>query len=120
MDSSSAISSTVSLTDNAPMLCSRFSILVVPGMGTTSFPWWRTQANASCEVVHPFFVASSLILSYMILLCSRFSGCNLGNCTAVTGCTAWALLMVDADASDNPTYLILPSSTSFFSSPIYY
>ncbi|MFS8009069.1 hypothetical protein Hanom_Chr14g01280211 [Helianthus anomalus] len=80
MDSSSAISSAVSLTDNAPMLCSRFSILVVPGMGTTSFPWWRTQANASCEVVHPFFVASSLILSYMILLCSRFSGCNLGKC----------------------------------------
>ncbi|KAF5768531.1 hypothetical protein HanXRQr2_Chr14g0637501 [Helianthus annuus] len=41
------------------------------------------------------------------------------NCTAVIGCTTCALLMVDADASDNPTYLILPSSTSFFSSPIY-
>ncbi|MFS8008422.1 hypothetical protein Hanom_Chr14g01272641 [Helianthus anomalus] len=40
-------------------------------------------------------------------------------CTAVIGCTACALLMVDADASDNPTYLILPSSTNFFSSPIY-
>ncbi|MFS8009083.1 hypothetical protein Hanom_Chr14g01280351 [Helianthus anomalus] len=62
------------------MLCSKFSILVVPGIGTTSFPWWRTQANASCDVVHPFFVARSLILSYMILLCSRFSGCNLGKC----------------------------------------
>lgn len=40
MDSSSAMPYGVSLTDKAPMFCSRFSILVVPGMGTTSFPWW--------------------------------------------------------------------------------
>ncbi|GKB73675.1 hypothetical protein Tco_0935087 [Tanacetum coccineum] len=39
MHSSSAISSGVSFTDKAPMFCTRFSILVVPGIGTTSFPW---------------------------------------------------------------------------------
>lgn len=38
--------------------------------------------------------------------------------TAVNGWTAWALLIVEAEASDRPTYFIFPSSTSFFSSPI--
>lgn len=37
--------------------------------------------------------------------------------TAVMGWTACALLMVDADASDRPMYLIFPSSTNFFNSP---
>ena len=77
-DSISAISSAVSLTDSAPMFWLKFWILVVPGMGHTSFPWWWTQANASCDVVHPFLVAISLTRSNMVLLCSRFSGWNLG------------------------------------------
>ena len=38
-DSSSAISSGVSFKDRAPMFWLKFSILVVPGMGHTSFPW---------------------------------------------------------------------------------
>ena len=38
-DSSSAISSSVNFTDNAPTFWLKFSILVVPGMGHTSFPW---------------------------------------------------------------------------------
>ena len=38
-DSSSAISSNVSFTDSAPTFWLKFSILVVPGMGNTSFPW---------------------------------------------------------------------------------
>lgn len=40
------------------------------------------------------------------------------SCTAVIGCTAWALRIVEAEASDRPTYFIFPSSTNFFSSPI--
>ena len=39
-------------------------------------------------------------------------------CTAVMGWTACALLIVSGLASDNPMYLIFPSCTSFFSSPI--
>lgn len=39
MNSSSPISSDVSFIDKAPMFCSRFLILVVPGIGHTSFPW---------------------------------------------------------------------------------
>ena len=35
------------------------------------------------------------------------------------GWIACALLIVDAEASDRPMYLILPSATSFLSSPIY-
>jgi hypothetical protein len=38
---------------------------------------------------------------------------------AVMGCTACALRMVDAEASESPRYLTLPSSTSFFISPTY-
>lgn len=41
-------------------------------------------------------------------------------CTALIGCTAWARLIVSALASDNPMYLTIPSSTNFFSSPIYF
>ena len=77
-DSSSTISSGVNLTDKVPMFWLKFSILVVPGMGHTSFPWWWTQANASCDEVHPFLAASSLTRSNMVLLCSKFSGKNLG------------------------------------------
>ncbi|KAF9669485.1 hypothetical protein SADUNF_Sadunf14G0112400 [Salix dunnii] len=51
IDSSSAISSCVSLTDKAPTFWLKFSILVVPGIGHTSSPWWCTQANASCDGV---------------------------------------------------------------------
>ena len=40
------------------------------------------------------------------------------NCTAVMGCSGCALLIVEAEASDRPMYLILPSSTNFLSSPI--
>ena len=78
MDSSSAISSGVSVSDKAPMFWSRFPILVVPGMGHTSSPWWWTQARASCDVVHPFLVAISLTRSKRMLLCSIFSGWNRG------------------------------------------
>ena len=79
-DSSSAISSGVSLIESAPMFWLKFSILVVPGMGQTSFPWWWTQASASCDGVHPFLAAISLTRSNIVLLCSRFSGWNLGRC----------------------------------------
>ena len=77
-DSSSAISSDVSLTDKAPTFWLKFSILVVPGIGHTSFPWWWSQANASCEVVHPFLAAISFTRSNIFWLCSRFSAWNLG------------------------------------------
>ena len=40
-------------------------------------------------------------------------------CTAETGCTACAQLIVSGLASDSPMYLIFPSSTSFLSSPTY-
>lgn len=40
--------------------------------------------------------------------------------TAVIGWTAWALLMVEAEASDKPMYFIFPSSTNFLSSPIFH
>ena len=39
-------------------------------------------------------------------------------CTAVMGWTVCARPIVSGLASDNPMYFILPSSTSFFSSPI--
>lgn len=38
-------------------------------------------------------------------------------CTAVIGCTACALLIVEAEASDKPMYFILPSLTSSLSAP---
>ena len=41
------------------------------------------------------------------------------NCTADMGWTACALLIVEAEASLRPMYFILPSSTSFFISPIF-
>lgn len=78
MDSSSAMSSGVSFTDRAPIFWLKFSILVVPGMGHTSSPWWCTQASASCDGVHCFLAAISLTRSKRCLLCSRFSGWNLG------------------------------------------
>ena len=80
IDSSSAISSGVSLTDKAPTFWLKFSILVVPGIGHTSSPWWCTQANASCDGVHCFLAAISLTRSNSCLLWSRFSGWNLGRC----------------------------------------
>lgn len=76
--SSSAISSGVSFTAKAPMFCFRFSILVVPGIGHTSFPWWWTHASASWAGVHPFLAAISLTRSNAVLLCSMFSGWNRG------------------------------------------
>uniref|UniRef100_A0A6M2F455 Uncharacterized protein n=1 Tax=Populus davidiana TaxID=266767 RepID=A0A6M2F455_9ROSI len=78
IDSSSAISSSVSVTDRAPTFWLKFSILVVPGIGHTSSPWWCTQANASCDEVHCFLAAISLTRSNSCVLCSRFSGWNLG------------------------------------------
>lgn len=83
-DSSSAISSGVSFTDRAPIFWLKFSILVVPGMGHTSFPWWWTQARANWDGVHPFLVARSLTRSNIDLLCSRFSPWNLGR-----NCNSW-------------------------------
>ena len=41
------------------------------------------------------------------------------NWIAVIGWTAWARLIVAAEASERPMYFILPSSTNFFSSPIW-
>ena len=79
-DSSSAISSGVSFTDRAPTFWSKFSIFVVPGMGQTSLPWWWTQANASCDGVHPFLVAIALTRSNIRAFFSRFCGWNLGKC----------------------------------------
>jgi len=40
------------------------------------------------------------------------------NWTVVIGWTAWALRIVDAEASESPMYFIFPSSTNFFISPI--
>lgn len=77
-DSSSAISCGVSFTDRAPTFWLKFSILVVPGIGHTSLPWWWTQASASCDGVHPFLAAISFTRSNMRALVSRFSGWNLG------------------------------------------
>ena len=87
-DSSSAISSGVSFKDRAPMFWLKFSILVVPGMGHTSFPWWWTQARASCDEVQPFLAAMLLTFSNMVLLCSRFSGRNLGR-----DCKQWLKIL---------------------------
>ena len=78
MASSSAMSSGVSFTDKAPMFWLRFSILVVPGMGQTSSPWWWTHARASCAGVQLLLVAIAWTFSKTILLCSRFSSLNLG------------------------------------------
>ena len=77
-DWSSVISSEVSFKDKASMFWLRFSILVVPGMGHTSSPWWWTHASASCAGVHPFFAAISEMCSNISLLCSLFSGLNRG------------------------------------------
>jgi glycerol kinase len=77
-DSSSAISSGESLTDSAPIFWLKFSILVVPGMGHTSAPWWWTQARASWDGVHPFFVAIALIRSNIRAFNLTLSGWNLG------------------------------------------
>lgn len=51
-------------------------------MGTTSSPWWRIHARASCEDVHPCFSANFSIREYKSLFLSKFSPCNLG-------CIAW-------------------------------
>lgn len=75
---SSDISSGVSLTDNAWIFWLKFSILVVPGIGQTSFPWWWTQASASCEGVHPFLWAILFTRSNISAFCSRFPGWYLG------------------------------------------
>ena len=78
IDSSSALSSGVNFTDKALMLLSRFSILVVPGMGQTSSPWWWTHAKANWDGVQPFLVANWATCSNSLLLCSTFSSWNLG------------------------------------------
>lgn len=41
----------------------------LPGMCTTSFPWWRSHAGASCDVVHPC-VSLLSFLSWNIRSCS--------------------------------------------------
>jgi len=79
-DSSSAISSGVSFTESAPTFWLKFSIFVVPGMGQTSFPWWWTQANASCDGVQPFLAAIALTRSNIWAFLLRFSGWNRGRC----------------------------------------
>ena len=38
-------------------------------------------------------------------------------CSAVIGCTAWALRMVAALASESPRWVTLPASTSSFIAP---
>lgn len=88
MDSSSAMSSGVSFTAKAPMFWLRLVILVVPGMGHTSFPWWWTHAKESWEGVHPFIVAKFFTRSNKFLLCSRFSGWNLGRI-----CRRWNIVL---------------------------
>lgn len=52
--------------------------LRVPGMGTTSSPWWRTQARASCAVVHWCFLARLSSCKKTGLFFSKFSAANLG------------------------------------------
>jgi hypothetical protein len=54
-DSSSALSRT----SIAAIFSSSLAVLLVPGMGTTSWPLASTQARASCEGVQPFSVAIS-------------------------------------------------------------
>ena len=44
---SSVISCGERLTDKDPLFWFKFSMLVVPGMGTTSDPWFKSHANAS-------------------------------------------------------------------------
>lgn len=51
-----------------------------PGMGTTSSPWWRIHARASCADLHPCFSANFSILEYKILFLSKFSPRILGWC----------------------------------------
>ena len=77
-DSSSSISSAVSSTDKALIFSVRFLSLVVPGIGQTSSPRWWTQERAKCDGVQPFLAAISLTCSNTCLLCSKFSGWNLG------------------------------------------
>ncbi|GLT69445.1 hypothetical protein SLA2020_415940 [Shorea laevis] len=77
-DSSSAISSGVSFTDRAPMFWLKFSTLVVPGMGTHHSLGDEPRPVLVVMGCIPFLVAISLTRSITILLCSRFSGWNLG------------------------------------------
>src|SRR5207237_8714377 len=49
----------------------RSSDLFVPGMGTRSWPWARTQARANCAGVEPFLLASSFTASASLRLASN-------------------------------------------------
>ncbi len=66
-----------------PMFDSRFTFLVVPGMGTTSLPLCRTQAWASWFNEHPFLAAIASACARSTSFFSKFSPVNLGwNCTS--------------------------------------
>ena len=49
-----------------------------PGMGTTSSPWWRIHASASCAGVHRCFSANFPNRKKRALFWSKFSPWNLG------------------------------------------
>lgn len=51
---------------------------LLPGIGTTSCPWWRTQERASWAGVHPYFLDNTRSRVYRILFFSKFSPVYLG------------------------------------------
>ena len=61
----------VSSTSTAAAFSSRYFSRLVPGIGTTSSPWWRSHASASCAGVQPTSSAISRTLARSSRLCSR-------------------------------------------------
>ena len=43
----------------AAAFSSRYSVRLVPGIGTTSSPWWSSHASASWTALHPTSSATS-------------------------------------------------------------
>ncbi len=62
----------------AAAFSSRYLRRLVPGMGTMSSPWARTQASASCAGVMSFSSAISRSFATILMFASRFSPWNRG------------------------------------------
>ncbi len=66
----------------AATFSSRYRRRLVPGIGTMSSPWERTQASAICAAVAPFSSAISRTRSTIFMLRSKFSPWKRGLCRA--------------------------------------
>ena len=51
---------------------------ILPGIATTSSPWWRTQERASWAGLHPYFLDNISSRVYRTLFFSKFSPVYLG------------------------------------------